>query len=49
MAVRDSALGVPGMLLLPEGNERRLDPMAQRAEPVDAGMTGAHRVISQRR
>ena len=28
------------MLLLPEGNERRLDPMAQRAEPVDAGMAG---------
>ena len=28
------------MLLFPEGNERRLDPMAQRAEPVDAGMAG---------
>ena len=26
------------MLLFPEGNERRLDPMAQRAEAVDAGM-----------
>ena len=28
------------MLLLPKGNERRLDPMAQRAEPVDEGMAG---------
>ena len=28
------------MLLFPQGNERRLDPMAQRAEPVDAGMAG---------
>ena len=32
--------GSAGMLLFPEGNERRLDPMAQRAEPVDAGMAG---------
>ena len=28
------------MLLFPESNERRLDPMAQRAEPVDAGVAG---------
>ena len=28
------------MLFFPEGNERRLNPMAQRAEPVDAGMAG---------
>jgi hypothetical protein len=28
------------MLLFPEGHERRLDPMAQRAEAVDAGMAG---------
>ena len=28
------------MLLFPEGNERRLDRMAQRAEAVDAGMAG---------
>jgi hypothetical protein len=32
--------GSAGMLLFPEGNERRLDPMAQRAEAVDAGMAG---------
>jgi hypothetical protein len=28
------------MLFLPQGNEGRLDPMAQRPEPVDAGMAG---------
>ena len=32
--------GGPGMLLLPKGHERRLDPVAQHAEPVDAGMAG---------
>jgi hypothetical protein len=28
------------MLLLPEGNQRRLDPMAQSLQPVDAGVAG---------
>ena len=28
------------MLLRPQGNERRFNPMAQCAQPVDAGMAG---------